>query len=364
MESNASKVINEFQTYLTESSTKQEIDAWLDARRNVNIVLVSQLQAIEDFCETRRVQRHIQTAETKKDRVKFYTEKTKLLDPPIGTEILKECESYRRAIAISRPPINSERSWNLLRPKILKEAPSVYARIEKQKEFDDFCVYRRQLVSNVDDNLAKRIGNDSPEQRFVLDLAGTVIDEMRGSETNIADVDLIHIILQDVYKAYEASKSKPESQFKKPYRLIMDDAKMIYEEKICPLLDRLDTTRQTIAKELSCVYCRNAAPIRPNHTSPLFFEDVFNHIWRHHGRVSWTHKEAIEIPTVSHKEGKGGPTAWLTVEWPKRLPIRPAHRALAYPPNKNAVGGGWNPEEAPEYERMEPGDIKYPAFPK
>ena len=351
LESAVIGLVIELREYLDGNPTKQQIDAWFDARSNVNAVAVSQLQAIEDFVELRRVERQHQTAEAKKDRKKFYVEKAKSLDPPIEYSILEECQSFRRAIAITRPPISLERSWNTLLPKVLEDAKPIQTLIAKQKENDDLRDYRSQLLSCCHSNFVRRITNDSPEQRFVLALADTVIDEMRCSETSTADVDLIPLILQGVYNAYQSSDPKPISPInEKPYRLIMDDAKMVYSAKISPLLGRLEPTRRSIAKQLTCVYCHDISS-GPMTNSAFLFEGLFHHICQH-GKVPWSHKNELVMPLVSHE---CGPTHWLTIEWPKRLPIRPAYHSLAYLQGHEKTAGIWNPEETLEYERVEVG---------
>lgn len=123
---------DELQTYLATDPTPEEIDAWFDTKRNINDVLVSQLQAVEDFCEKRRVAKLDVTQQSKRTRREFYQEKAASLNPPIELKVLHNCASYQKAIAISRPPVDLERSWRTLLPKLKAEEGPVKAHIERQ----------------------------------------------------------------------------------------------------------------------------------------------------------------------------------------------------------------------------------------
>ena len=306
------------ETYLTTKPTSEDIDAWFDVRISLNDVLVSQLQAVEDFCEKRRLGRLSLTVEGKNAREEFYQKKAESLDPQIELEVLKECDSYRRAIAISRAPANLDRSWRTLLPKIKVEATAIIA---KKKQLEDLRCQRQQLHLNYAISTAHRL--DSPEQCFVLGLADTVIDEIKCFGTKVADVDLIPLILQEVYDTYESLESKPqESGARGPYRLTMDDARMIYRLKIFPILDRLgDSTCIIQAKQLECDYCDDSGN-DPCGRSMYCFEALFNHVFNQHRELVWGSNEVTNMANVLHESGESG---WLRMEWPMKLPFHPAY---------------------------------------
>ena len=130
-------VLDQVSSHILNSSPElldDELDEWFEEKFTVNAVHVNQLQAVEDFCEKRRVAKLGHTADSKISRKAFYEAQAKSLDPPIDLEVLKDCASYKRAVSISRAPVDLARSWRTLLPKIKLEAVAIVAeRAEAEK---------------------------------------------------------------------------------------------------------------------------------------------------------------------------------------------------------------------------------------
>lgn len=124
---------SELHAYLAQKPTEDQIKAWFDPKIAANEVLVTQLQAVEDFCERRRVAKLEGTKRSKDVRKQFYHEKAALMDPPLDMEVLLQCESYKRAANIHRPAVDLERSWMALLPKLEIERVEIEARQAKAR---------------------------------------------------------------------------------------------------------------------------------------------------------------------------------------------------------------------------------------
>ncbi len=92
-----------------------EIDAWFEAKRALNASVVPELQAVEDWFECYKRKKTQMGKDYRKERETFYEEQAKLAGLTI--EVLERFDSYRAAIAISKPP--TLQSWKILLPKLL-----------------------------------------------------------------------------------------------------------------------------------------------------------------------------------------------------------------------------------------------------
>lgn len=354
----------DLEIYLSTKSTAEDIDTFFQPKSDVNKVLVSQLQDVEDFCEKRRVAKLNQTVGSKVARKDFYEMKAGSLDPPINIDILKGCESYQRAIAISRPPVDLARSWRTLLPKIKAEAARITAEPEMKKKAQDLIDFRYRLYCDYKYTMARSASNKSPEFRFVHSIADTVIEEMRLSEMKTFDMDLIPLILQGVYEAYQLSDPKPpQPGGKGSYRLLMDDARMVYQFKIRPLFERLDSDPRGQAKSLQCVHCHIPKGKCSSKSMPTFdFDTLLEHVFEEHRSKPWSFNSPLDPPIglyrnpVAEHDRMVSTQAtvkflWYCLDWPKRLPLRPKHRMDLWDRARHTTE--WD-AEGPEYERLDP----------
>ena len=97
--------------------SQDAIDAWFEAKRVANQSVVLKLQAVENWCESQKRLHKKAATDVRKSRESFFKEQAELAG--WDKECLQHYDSYHTAIAIPRPA--TERSWKILRPKIIAE---------------------------------------------------------------------------------------------------------------------------------------------------------------------------------------------------------------------------------------------------
>ena len=130
----------ELANFLDTNPSTNEIKTWFAAKITMNAVHVKQLQAVENFCEERRLEMQAARKDEREARKTFYQQQAASLNPPIDLYTLQECKSYQRAIAQSKPSADALRSWNTLFPKIREELHEVREKLRKREreEIDAF----------------------------------------------------------------------------------------------------------------------------------------------------------------------------------------------------------------------------------
>lgn len=307
------------------SRTPECHDQWLESRYGANDILVGQLQAIENFCELNRLAKLDVAEASRHARKDYYQRQALSMEPLLSSDALELCESYQRAIRISRTPGDLERSWKALLPKLKKDRVKAEADVIKNKRFTKLEDHRQELCFNYDVNLLRRASNDSTEQRFLLTLADMVIAAMTLSGRETPYPNLIPVLLNQLRMTYDRTKSKPGLVHgAEPYRPIMDDVRMIYDLKIAPILANLSLEEQLQANQLKCAFCK---PTDSAALQTYLFEDLFEHIADEHRVRAFT---PAKSPLVARSRGRVG-FPWLTAEWPHTLPILAAHQATPEP---------------------------------
>lgn len=81
---------------------------------------------MEQWEEMQRTARTAEYSSKKSRRKAYFKEKAAQLNPPIDVKELEACPSYKRAVTIPKDPNTT--SWDLLKPKIVKEAAANAAR--------------------------------------------------------------------------------------------------------------------------------------------------------------------------------------------------------------------------------------------
>jgi hypothetical protein len=94
--------------------------AWLAAKANKVEERQMFAKKMEQWEEMQRTARTSDYSAKKSRRKNFFKEKASQLEPPISIKELEACAAYKRAITIPKDPNNT--SWDLLKPKIVKEA--------------------------------------------------------------------------------------------------------------------------------------------------------------------------------------------------------------------------------------------------
>ena len=290
LRSSVTELMNEFKTYLSEDPNEEQIESWLDFRVALHEVLLGQVRAVEEFVQNTKSTKQGVASESKNNRKEFYREKAEALDPPIPYDVLQKCNSYNNAIVIARPVADLNRSWRTLLPKIMAEVESARMQVEKIKEFQRQADFREELRKDYETNHIRRMGNDTLEQCFILDLAESVISNITRTKAWTSDAtnaDLVLLILQEFYTAYELADPKPSAfSGNGTHRLILDDVKMIYRLKILPRLDwRQPDFHIFTEKQLICNLCSSHRD--PKCFPVLEFEKLLHHLFTDHSLFPW-----------------------------------------------------------------------------
>ena len=304
LRSSVTELINEFKTYLSENPNEDQIESWLDFRVTLNEILFGQIRAVEEFVYNTRSTKQGVASESKNNRKEFYREKAEALDPPIPYDVLQKCNSYNNAIVIARPVADLNRSWRTLLRKLMAEVESAKMQVEKIKEFQRQADFREELRKDYETNHIRRMGNDTPEQRFILDLAERVISNIirtKAWTSDATNADLVLLILQEFYRAYELIDPKPKAvSGNGTYRLVLDDVRMIYRLKILPLLEErgnLDPHDFT-TKQLTCNLCSSRENVE---CFPVFsFEKLLHHLCFNHFLFPWGAPRIDQTQVPSH----------------------------------------------------------------
>jgi len=127
LRSDVNKIVAEYnkeaQQHASDASTEQPptwLTAWIAAKAKKVEERQVFAKKMEQWEEMQRTARTSDYSAKKSRRKLFFKEKASQLLPPIGIKELEACPSYKRAITIPKDPNNT--SWDLLKPKIVKEA--------------------------------------------------------------------------------------------------------------------------------------------------------------------------------------------------------------------------------------------------
>lgn len=308
--------------------TREEKEAWIEEKAENNRLLMDSIQAMEAYVEHERRRKALEVQAIKAQRIEFFKERAGKLNPPLSIEALNLLPKYLLAIDIQKLP--SERSWRELRPKLEADRAKAEERllIEAEEKKNHPPRQGSEASSEYSEKVLRRKDFKTPEQLFILELAEKVIaelGEMVASGT-LAHVDFIPFVFRRVYDAYQQvpAECKPVDIDGTPYRLLMDDARMIHKEKIIHFITRWDSSKCKAAIQLKCPGCKRKEGCR-RHS----FEDLIYHILTHTTRVGSLSYFRPQPHTPSS-------IAWCNLEWPVNLPILATHRV---------VSGEWDPND-------------------
>jgi len=90
------------------------------------------LRLVENWEKEREKVRLEENKAVKAQRADFYAEQAAKMEPPVERRDLEVLDCFKKAVAIARPA--SERSWQVLAPKIADERKSRNVRIQEMLE--------------------------------------------------------------------------------------------------------------------------------------------------------------------------------------------------------------------------------------
>ena len=326
------------------SQTVAKTDDWFETKTKTRDRIMQHSQLVEHWAEKSVRERLSENTKTKRERAKFFQDRAKGLSPPLEFEALRLIEAYRRAVDIARPP--TERAWKALLPKIEKDRAAAERVIEEKR--------LRAIKGNKDrreqieylQRLSRRAAGDSAEQLLLTQITEEVLKEFNESPVPIADADFPILVLRGVRQKYYQMADDYESLGPQPvqYRLLLEDARWVFEKIISKRMDQWGSARSKAAKEFKCLGCtRNDTNIKYS------FETLFCHLRERHaaelGDFSYLFREGLEMVTTVH---------WLNIEWPINLPILAQHHVAT---------GRWDPHDETPYVRYQPAaDAMLTAF--
>lgn len=311
-----------------EERTREEKEAWVEEKAENNRLLMESIEAMETYVEQERRRKALEVQAIKAQRIEFFKERAAKMDPPLSIEALNLLPKYLLAIDIQKLP--SERSWRELRPKLEADRAKAEERLRLEAEEKKTHLPRQglQASSQYSEKVLRRKEFKTPEQTFILGLAGKVIAELgeKVASGTLSHVDFIPFVFRRVYDAYQQipDECKPVDDDGRPYRLLMDDARMIHKERILHFISRWESSKCKAAVQLKCPGCKRKEGCR-RHS----FEDLIYHILTHTTRVGTLSYFRPQPHTPSS-------IAWCNLEWPKNLPILATHRV---------VSGEWDPND-------------------
>ena len=303
--------------------TQDEKNEWFRLRELEKERLQSELRAVENFFETykrvtRREKRGLEEA-----RKTFFEEKAILMNPPMRPEVLRLTSAFHRAIAIRSKP--TENTWQTLRVRVEQERreAEIFANIDaiaSEASKEEFEILKKR-VKDQDKRMdeIRRDPKPSSDLSLVLCVAKLVMVNYLGvtemTSNAVADEDLIPLTLKEFYACWYQIGEGPELDGKPivGYDLILDDARMIVEHVIEPVIKAWDSVeRQWTARYLKCPVCRN---LRQRWT----FENVMLHIIHYHTKTVGTFSSWRPTPNLDCNH-------FYRIRWPANLPVIAEHQ--------------------------------------
>lgn len=266
-----------------------------------------------------------QSYNLRREKVALFAKKASELNPPLMFENLTKFWAYYNAL--DTPNAASLRSWDALKMKI--DVPELRAQVEQLVLWEQESlgtggedVYRLVRWHR---NASKHGGRVALEQKVVMEIAR---DELGKFLNIVHDEDVLLMWFNQVRRVYESLYQKPEGLngdgSHGPYHLMLDDALMIEQEILHPILaDAADGLHQykKVLSSLRCIGCT-----RTDTAATYNFKGLIEHARKcHAGYVAkdchW-YKLAIPDGSTSSKDA----VAWYRLPWFKTMPALPFHR--------------------------------------
>ena len=293
----------------TMSKSPEEIIDWFTAKETKRDETIEELQTIETWWEGLRLHRLNELQDVRVKRIALFEEKAMAMEPPMTSAALHKTVSFQRAIKIGRTEPN-HRSWLVLEKKLQVER-TVAERLVKEEEEDS------RLAPDEPGNLWQRIDGcpaaptNNPNRMGVFVAADRTIKRLgiEGGSSGIADEDIVPLVLKEIRNDYyKVDASQTHEVERSPPRLVLENAKEIYEKKLEPIISGWqDKGRERAATLLKCPFC-----IKKNGNTRWTFPHLMLHVGEEHAMCS------TEL-TPWHPRKKVFP--WHRIEWPQNLPI-------------------------------------------
>ena len=191
------------------------------------------------------------------------------------------------------------------------------------------------------------------EQEFVLRVGQAEFAHC--IENDVADEDLLLLTLKNTFDSYNTLKEVPNGLnfdgTTGPYRLSLDDARMIVEDVMEERIPRNSPRGRVVFQQLRCRACH-----RTDHVRLYSFAEAFEHILERHSKEVGEGLEYYQFAKPFPKmisswhypddAGLEFKFPWYSMFWPRSLPLVPRHRD----PSKME---DWHPAVPTEYVELE-----------
>lgn len=310
----------------------EDKNVWYEAKASQKDDLVRELQLVENWVEEVKREKMDAAKKIKEERVTYFENLANEMEPPLTPDTLHLTVSFQRAILIAKPP--SLRSWQALKPKLevdRKDAEQILREEEKDKHLRVENVLFRNITI-----ASQRVVTSTLGSTIILAIADKVLQGLvnRNGFTTVADQDLIPLALKLIRKEYNLTDNalKPSDE-NGPYRLLLADAKRVFDLKIGPMIDSWDDEDRIMAATmLKCPLCT-----RYHMNTRWKFADLLWHVSQIHAPTS--------IGFGLWRLRKGNVFAWHRIAWPNNLPILAEHQSIP---------GKWDLDEDSDEYQHEP----------
>lgn len=335
---------SEHLTFLQSQPSPAQLATWTDTIHTKTMEFMVEVDHLESWHKLQK----LSDANVHNTRERFFIARAAELSPPLKRGVLWRMAAFRRILKVQTPP--TERSWKTLKAKILPYR--LHAELVEKFDLDmmkassdrfsqsilpfstpDTIKLYRQLHEY---RSGQKTGRRAlkPEQEFVLELGRR--EFTRCLDNKVADADLVLLCLKNVFDTYCSLQEVPEGMNYDgkfgPYRLSLDDARMIVAEVMEKQIPRNSPRGGTVFQNLRCRGCR-----RTDFTRNWSFVDGFEHILHMHATVVGQGLEfwQFAVPYAQDLEQRfaerdygaastGFP--WYAVPWPRCLPLVPGHQ--------------------------------------
>ncbi|KAI4246575.1 MAG: hypothetical protein L6R40_001938 [Gallowayella cf. fulva] len=258
--------------------------SWVDDKKKANEELVKKLQAIEHWAET------------------YKADKDKGVDQPTGSASESGTSNTREREVSERiqPRAQSPSATAPKNPMVAGEEQVNEPLTRHPDEYENLSRARQERRCS--------------ETDYVLVLARHIVEDMDGSSEPIMDGDFVRIALMETFQRYQEHRD-----VETPYKLLMDDARLVYQEVLKPMLDSRARyghhKRQVVTGSVRCPGCKRGRGNKNLYNFPA----LMTHIFESHANDSTGDFDYFDISRAELPSDVDFP--WCYVEWPRNLPI-------------------------------------------
>lgn len=308
-----------------------DIDMWKAEKMSKAEELMLECEEIEEF------QKGLAEAQPRhrEARADFFATQAANLTPPMNRDVMEKMMAFKMSLDSNHKP--TLRSWGDLKKKLLPHCAAAENLLDLIQQTEHFRQTRQASPAiehfQMLHNLRSRQVYLKPlllEQAFVMDLGRQQLTSCQAR--GVADADLLLLVLKGVFDSYQAlsTKDRPRGTntdlSQGPYRLTLDDARMIVQDVIEPEVKSWDDNcriREAL-ESFKCVAC-----VRKDCTTRYNFDKLFQHLLTRHAIYVAEGEDFDKLYRPFDHILNGNDFPWYTVEWPKNLPVAASHHFVS-----------------------------------